>query len=87
MPHLYLPRLAARLAEVPAAGEVVPLVFTGNHCKGSIFVNGADRITPALTRQVDAIARDIPGFHFGRIDVRFGRRRRCGWGRASPSSR
>ena len=72
VPHLYLPRLVARLAEVPAAGEVVPLVFTGNHCKGSIFRNGADRITPALARQVDAIARDIPGFHFGRIDVRFG---------------
>ena len=72
VPHLYLPRLAARLAEVPSAGEVVPLVFTGNHCKGSIFLNGADRITPALTRQVDEIARDIQGFHFGRIDVRFG---------------
>ncbi len=72
VPQLYLPRLEGRLAEMPAAGEVVPLVFTGNHCKGSIFRNGADRITPALTRQVDAIARDIPGFHFGRIDVRYG---------------
>ncbi len=72
VPQLYLPRLGARRAEVPAAGEVVPLVFTGNHCKGSVFVNGADAITPALARQVDAIARDIPGFHFGRIDVRYG---------------
>ena len=71
VPHLYLPRLAARRAHVPAAGEVVPLVFTGNHCKGSVFVNGADRITQALTRQIDAIARDIPGFHFGRIDARY----------------
>ncbi len=72
VPHLYLPRLAARLAEVPAAGEAVPLVFTGNHCKGAIFHDGAGSITPALTRQVDAIARAIPGFHFGRIDVRYG---------------
>ena len=72
VPHLYLPRLAARRAWVPVAGEVVPLVFTGNHCKGSVFVNGADTITPALVRQVDRIARDIPGFHFGRIDVRYG---------------
>jgi hypothetical protein len=71
VPHLYLPRLGARAASVPAAGEVVPLVFTGNHCKGSVFVNGADSITPALVRQMDAIARDIPGFHFGRIDVRY----------------
>jgi hypothetical protein len=71
VPHLYLPRLTARLDEVPAIGAVVPLVFTGNHCKGSIFHNGAEAITPALTQQVDAIARAIPGFHFGRIDVRY----------------
>ncbi len=70
--HLYLPRLAARLDEVPPTGTVVPLVFTGNHCKGSVFHNGADSITPALTERVDAIARAIPGFHFGRIDVRYG---------------
>ncbi len=72
VPHLYLPRLADRLADVPAAGEIVPLVFTGNHCKGAIFYDGADSITPALTRRIDAIARAIPGFHFGRIDVRYG---------------
>ena len=71
VPHLYLHRLAARLNTVPAAGETVPLVFTGNHCKGAVFHNGADTITPALTRQVDAIAQAIPGFHFGRIDVRY----------------
>ena len=72
VPQLYLPRLAHRLADVPAAGATVPLVFAGNHCKGSVFLDGADRITPALSRQIDQIARDIPGFHFGRIDVRYG---------------
>ncbi len=71
VPQLYLPRLAHRLAEVPAAGEAVPLVFAGNHCKGSVFLDGADRITPDLTRRIDAIARAIPGFHFGRIDLRY----------------
>jgi len=68
---LYLPRLAARLAEVPDAGRAVPLVFTGNHCKGSVFHDGADAITPALSARIEAIARAIPGFHFGRIDVRY----------------
>ncbi len=72
VPHVYLPRLADRLGTVPSAGEAVPLVFAGNHCKGSVFLDGADRITPALSERVDAIARDIPGFHFGRIDVRYG---------------
>jgi hypothetical protein len=72
LPHLYLPRLRRRLDEVPAAGTVVPLVFTGNHCKGSVFQDGADAITPALTRRIDAFARALPEFHFGRIDVRYG---------------
>jgi hypothetical protein len=68
---LYLARLAGRLDEVPQAGETVQLVFTGNHCKGSIFANGAADITPALTARIETIARDIPDFHFGRFDVRY----------------
>ncbi len=71
VPQVYLPRLGDRLHDVPAAGEVVPLVFTGNHCKGAVFENGADAITPALSRAVEAFARGIPDFHFGRIDVRY----------------
>ena len=71
MPHLYLPRLAGRLGDVPRAGERVPLVFAGNHCKGSIFENGIDEATPALAGRLDAIARDVPEFHFGRVDVRY----------------
>ena len=71
VPELYLPRLGARRADVPAAGEAVRLVFAGNHCKGAVFRDGADRITPALVKQVDEIARSIPGFHFGRLDVRY----------------
>jgi hypothetical protein len=71
VPHLYLPRLAGRLAEVPATGVPVRLVFVGNHCKGSTFQNGAAEITTTLSRVVDSIAQAIPDFHFGRIDVRF----------------
>lgn len=69
--HLYLPRLAARLAEVPPSGERVRLVFTGNHVKGAIFRDGGDHATPALAAAVERVARAIPGFHFGRFDVRF----------------
>jgi hypothetical protein len=69
--HLYLPRLEGRLADVPAQGEPVQLVFVGNHCKGSIFEDGSDLITPALTEAVDRLAKSLPEFHFGRIDVRF----------------
>ncbi len=71
VPHLYLPRLAARLDSVPAAGERVQLVFVGNHCKGSIFRDGTGEVTPALTAAVERLAQAIPHFHFGRFDVRF----------------
>jgi hypothetical protein len=71
VPHLYLPRLAARLDEVPASGARVRLVFVGNHCKGATFRNGADEVTPELTDTIERIARAIPDFHFGRFDVRF----------------
>jgi hypothetical protein len=71
VPHLYLARLAGRLHDVPRPGERVPLVFVGNHCKGSIFENGTHLATPALTEAFERIARALPAFHFGRIDVRF----------------
>ncbi len=69
--QLYLPRLADRLHDVPAQGDPVPLVFVGNHCKGSIFYNGTSHVTPELTAAFERIARAIPEFHFGRIDIRF----------------
>ncbi len=69
--HLYLSRLGDALSNVPAAGARVRLVFAGNHCKGSIFRNGAAEITPALTARIEEFARSLPDFHFGRIDVRF----------------
>jgi hypothetical protein len=70
--QLYLPRLAERWDEVPRQGELVRLVFVGNHCKGSIFRNGSGLATEALTDRVERLARALPEFWFGRIDVRFG---------------
>jgi hypothetical protein len=69
---LYLPRLVGRQHDVPRQGELVRLVFVGNHCKGSIFRNGSGLATEALTQRIERLARALPSFHFGRIDVRFG---------------
>jgi hypothetical protein len=69
--HLYLDRLAGRLDSEPKLGEAVRLVFVGNHCKGSIFQNGTDLVTPELTAAIDRLAKAMPDFFFGRIDVRF----------------
>lgn len=71
VPHLYLDRLKDRLDMVPRQGERMQLVFVGNHCKGSIFLDGRDLVTTALTDAIERFARSVPEFHFGRIDVRF----------------
>jgi hypothetical protein len=71
VPHLYLERLADRLEEVPLRGEVVPLVFVGNHCKGALFRDGAGELTKPLEDAVERVARSLPEFHFGRLDVRY----------------
>ena len=69
--HLYLPRHQHRLDKVIPAGKKFPLAFSGSHCRGSIFRNGNHLITDALTQQLDEITRDIPGFYYGRLDIKF----------------
>jgi hypothetical protein len=71
VPHLYLDRLAERLGNIPEQGKNISLVFVGNHCKGSLFYDGRTLVTPALTEAVERLARSMPDFFFGRIDVRF----------------
>ena len=57
-------------ARVPGAGESVPLVEIGSHCRGTVFLDGADLETEALRRAIDGAARAHPGFYFGRFDLR-----------------
>jgi len=68
--RLHLEANVERLDTVPAAGEVVRLVEIGNHCKGTIFRDGRDLATPELARRVEEIATSVPGFWFGRLDLR-----------------
>ncbi len=69
--RVYLARLADAARRVPTAGESVSLGFAGNHAQGSMFLDGAALITPALTATFDRIADAMPGFHFGRFDIRY----------------
>ena len=64
-------RATADLARVPAAGEPVRLSTIGSTRVGGLYRDGKAHITPALTSAIDAIARDMTDFHFGRFDVRF----------------
>ena len=56
---------------IPSANEVVRLSTIGSTRVGGLYRNGNVFITPELTQAVDAIARDMSDFYFGRFDVRF----------------
>lgn len=64
-------QLAVDGARVPRVGESVRLATIGSTRVGGLYRDGADCITPQLTAAIDAIARDMKQFHFGRFDVRF----------------
>ncbi len=69
--HLYRERHQAQLSEVIAAGRPYKLVFSASHCRGAIFRDGRDLITPQLTRRINRIMADLPEFHYGRLDIKF----------------
>jgi len=70
MSEFYLRKNAGQAQEVPPAGTPVQLVEIGTHCRGAIFLDGSDSITPALEQVIDRIAKTFPGFFFGRFDIR-----------------
>lgn len=59
-----------RLDEIIAAGERLELVSIGNHCLGTKFLDGSHLINDELHQSFDAISKQIPGFYFGRFDLR-----------------
>ncbi len=68
---VFLERLGLSADRVPAAGETVTLATAGNHCQGTMFLDGKHLITPALADAFDRIADHFPGLGFGRYDVRY----------------
>jgi hypothetical protein len=53
------------------AGEQFTLVPYGNHSRGAKFIDLSNRIGPRLTKVIDDYCRRIPGFYFGRLDIKF----------------
>ncbi|WP_144428363.1 VTT domain-containing protein [Azospirillum thiophilum] len=68
---LHREALAARLDEVPTAGETVRLSLVGSSRVGGLYKDACGHVTATLTARFDEIADTMPGFHFGRFDVRF----------------
>jgi len=66
----HLDRMGPRLGEIPRAGEEVPLVEIGSHCRGAVFLDGERLRSTALEDAIDRASRGFEGFCFGRYDVR-----------------
>lgn len=58
------------LTNIPKNSEEVPLAKLGSHCRGALFLNGNQLITPQLEAEIHRIASAFRGFHFGRFDLR-----------------
>jgi membrane protein DedA with SNARE-associated domain len=69
--EVFRERLGLALDFTPQTGEKVALGRAGNHCQGTQFLDGRHLATPQLEARIDEIARAIPGFYFGRFDVRY----------------
>lgn len=51
--------------------ETLTLVPFGNHVRGSKFIDYSHKITPALTKTFDTVCKQIRGYYFGRMDIKF----------------
>lgn len=69
--HLYRSRHADRWDDVIAKDEPYRLVFSASHCRGAVFRDAAELIDQRLSQSLDKIFEDIPGFYYGRLDVKF----------------
>ncbi|MHA4811798.1 hypothetical protein ACX0G9_27125 [Flavitalea flava] len=52
-------------------GEDFVLVPYGNHARGAKFLDDSHLIDDELTLAIDRVCRQIPGFYFGRLDIRY----------------
>lgn len=61
-----------RLTDIIPEGDKIELVSIGNHCLGTRFLNANHLINDRLSNTFDSISGQIPGFYFGRFDLRCG---------------
>lgn len=60
-----------KLQVILAKDERYVLVPYGNHCRGSKFIDISDLIDEQLENSIDKVCKQIPGFYFGRMDIRY----------------
>jgi hypothetical protein len=60
-----------KLNDVLPAGAHKELVPYGNHARGAKFFDHSHLADEALTATIDRFSKEIEGFYFGRLDIRF----------------
>ncbi|MGB0178132.1 MAG: hypothetical protein ACPF9D_13270, partial [Owenweeksia sp.] len=59
------------LKAVPGSGAIVRLGSIGNHRLGTCFLDARHHLDEQLSEMLISIARELPGFEYGRMDIRF----------------
>jgi len=60
----------ARMKQIPEENSVLPPVEIGNHCWGATFLNANHLINEQLQEVFDSVSQQIPGYYFGRYDLK-----------------
>ncbi len=61
----------SELQKVLAKDEKFNLVPYGSHCRGAKFTDYSAIITPQLTKTINEVCLQIPGFYYGRLDIMY----------------
>lgn len=59
------------LLKVLPAGETRELVPYGNHARGAKFLDDSHLADAEFVKTIDTFCQQVPGFHYGRLDIRF----------------
>ncbi len=59
------------LQQVLSKGEIQLLVPYGNHARGAKFIDASHLITKELETTIDSICKQVNGFYYGRMDLRY----------------
>jgi hypothetical protein len=59
------------ILQVLPEGESLILAPYGNHARGSKFVDWSHKADAVFIESIDAVCRQIKGFHYGRLDVMY----------------
>lgn len=64
-------RSTINLSEILPKGEEKLLVPYGNHNRGTEFLDGKNLISEKLSNTFDELLKAVPGFYYGRLDIRY----------------